>query len=435
MNDDKIRQILDKLYALHRFGIKPGLERTLALLEKCGNPHKRIRTVHVAGTNGKGAVCSAIGSVFMEAGYKTGLYTSPHLEKFNERIRINGIMISDEDIVKYTEMLLPESIKLGATFFEITTVMAFKYFADNDVDPAIIETGMGGRFDSTNVLMPLLSVITSIGPDHREYLGNSLKEIAFEKAGIIKHNTPVILSVPPDEEVKAVVVDKAVEMGAQMTLIKIGGGDSPVYSDDFTMKFNLNTGESVYKGLAAPLSGNHQLLNMKLAVTALEQLSSSFEISEKSLTAGLANIRKNTGYYSRIDLLRQEPPLVIDSSHNQPAIKELIKTIALSGYKGIKWNIIFAAMGDKDIKEILELLKPVCRSLIITRPSIERAGTPEDIRLIANNIGFENIEIIENIEQAAGYAFNSTYPVLITGSFYLSGEMIPALRKYFKGKF
>ncbi len=209
INSDKFKynkkeEILAHLFSLQRFGIKPGLERTQHLLNFLGNPQNSFPSVHIAGTNGKGSVCSMLASVFMEAGYKTALYTSPHLVRFNERIRVNIIEISDNDIIRLAEILMPEGEKIGATFFEITTAMAFRYFAEQKVNVAVIETGLGGRFDSTNVLKPLLSVITSLDIDHTEYLGKTIKDIAFEKAGIIKENTPVIVSRNSTEAISVI---------------------------------------------------------------------------------------------------------------------------------------------------------------------------------------------------------------------------------------
>ena len=187
------KEVLDKLFSLHRFGIKPGLERTLSLLKFIGNPHLKLKFVHVAGTNGKGSVCSTIFSILFEAGYKVGLYTSPHIFDFSERIRINDICITEDEIIDFSNLIIPFALELGATFFEVTTVMAFYFFEKNNVDIAVIETGMGGSYDSTNVIYPLLSIITKIDMDHQEFLGDTIEKIAGEKAGIIKANTPVII--------------------------------------------------------------------------------------------------------------------------------------------------------------------------------------------------------------------------------------------------
>ncbi|MDX9791266.1 MAG: Mur ligase family protein, partial [Candidatus Kapabacteria bacterium] len=186
--------ILKELFSKHRLGIKPGLERTLILSDSVGNPHDKFKSIHVAGTNGKGSVCSTLSSVFTEAGFKTGLYTSPHLIDFNERIKIDGNCINDEKIIEYYNRLKISGDKINATFFEITTVMAFMYFAESNVDIAVIETGMGGRFDSTNIILPILSIITKIDFDHSEFLGDSLEQISYEKAGIIKQDVPCVIS-------------------------------------------------------------------------------------------------------------------------------------------------------------------------------------------------------------------------------------------------
>ncbi|MBI3259291.1 MAG: bifunctional folylpolyglutamate synthase/dihydrofolate synthase, partial [Ignavibacteriae bacterium] len=196
VNQTDISEILTRLFSLHRFGIKPGLERTLSLLELLENPHTKFPSIHVAGTNGKGSTSSMLAAILTAAGYKTGLYTSPHIREFNERIRINGVPISDVDIARFAVPLLDESEKASTTFFEITTVMAFAYFAEQKVDIAIIETGLGGRLDSTNVILPEVSIITSIDLDHTQYLGLTLESITGEKAAIIKPETPVVIAEP-----------------------------------------------------------------------------------------------------------------------------------------------------------------------------------------------------------------------------------------------
>ena len=421
------KEILDKLFALQRFGIKPGLERTFMLCREFGDPHKAFPVLHVAGSNGKGSVCSMIASVLQEAGFKTGLYTSPHLVDFNERIRINGRKISDQNIVKLAEEMLPYSETISSTFFEITTVMAFKYFADNNIDIAVLETGMGGRFDSTNVVDPLISVITSISLEHREYLGNTLEEIAFEKAGIIKEGRPVIIA-DQHPDLKTLFKRIAGERKSKAEFIDEKYSARNIrYNNDITMTADLTTPAGEYNELELSSAGMRQSLNLKTAVASIEKIKDQFPVKEKALRAGLKNIRMNTGLAGRIHPVRTEPPLILDVAHNPDAFANLIETLGKCGYGNVKWHIIFAALSDKDFRGSLDEIKPACQKLIITKPDTERAMPPEEIAGYAREIDFSEIEIIEDVKTAVEKYYHSGEPLIIAGSFYLLGEAIPCL--------
>jgi len=366
------KEILNKLFSLQRFGIKPGLERTLKLLEYGGNPHKNLQTIHVAGTNGKGSVSSMIASVLIESGYKVGLYTSPHLVKFNERISINGEYISDIDLINLSEKYLKISGKWNSTFFEITTVMAFDYFARNNVDFAVIETGMGGRFDSTNVLSPMISIITNIDLEHREYLGNTLGEITFEKAGIIKKNTPVVVS---DCNISITNIFKEIANKNNSDIFfadehcKVSNIN---FRKNFIMTLDLQTNMKKYKDLSIDLCGYHQINNLKSVITTIEVLKEKISINTRAIYNGLNAIRKNIKMCGRIQLINTSPDIVLDTAHNPASIKALIKTLSLSGYDN-KWNIIFSALSDKDVEQVLKQLYPICDKLFLTSLENERA--------------------------------------------------------------
>lgn len=446
------KKILSKLYSLQRFGIKPGLERTLKLLEFLGNPHSSLQCIHVAGTNGKGSVCSMLASILTSAGLKTGLYTSPHLVDFNERIRINGVKIANDELVKYAEQLEPMSDTGEFTFFEITTAIAFKYFSEQNVDIAIIEAGMGGRFDSTNVVTPLISVITKIDLDHKEYLGDTTEQIAFEKAGIIKNGVPCVVSANK-VSVRDIFSKKASETGSDIIFAdKVWKGRTTSWNKDFSMLVDISTksnpvSESVkifkklllnqgradknfkYNNLKIGLSGKHQLANLMTVVTVFEILKDRFKLDEMNLRAGLMDIKKNTGIESRIELIRHKPPLVIDVAHNPPAIEYLVDTLELGGYSNLKWNIIYASMSDKDIEAILTKLHPICNTLILTKPKIERSANLEELEGFALNAGFEIIIEFENVIDAVDHALILDEPMLVAGSFYLVGEALHYLRK------
>ncbi|MDQ1267136.1 MAG: Bifunctional folylpolyglutamate synthase/dihydrofolate synthase [Bacteroidota bacterium] len=423
---------LELLFSLHRFGIRPGLDRTLRLAEFAGNPHLTFPTIHVAGTNGKGSVTSMIASILVEAGYKTGLYTSPHLIRFNERIRIDGKQIPDEKIIEYTQKLLPETLSIGGTFFEITTVMAFKWFAECNADIAIIETGLGGRFDSTNIIKPLVSIITNIDFDHKEYLGDTLQEIAFEKAGIIKPNTPVIIS--DKNNITAPVFNKkANECDSKIIYISdYYRGEIINSNPGLSQTCNISTPDKSYKDLKLELAGNHQLNNLLTAIAALDLIKKDFHIEENQVRKGFHNIRKNTGIRARIELIRDTPPLIIDVAHNPDSFSRLFETIKQCGYMDKKWSLVFAVMEDKDIENILSIIKPDIEHLIITKPKIDRAASTGKISEIARNKGYQNIIVYPDVEEAVRFTIDSKNPTIIAGSFYLIGEALQVLSEYFE---
>lgn len=419
---NKKQEILDKLFALHRFGIKPGLERTLALCESAGNPHRSFPAIHVAGTNGKGAVCSMIASILMEAGYRVGLYTSPHIKDFNERIRINGRAISDDDIVRLSGGLFLQSDKNGCTFFEITTVMAFQYFAERKVDIAVIETGMGGRFDSTNILDPIISVITPIALDHSEYLGSTIESVAFEKAGIIKKGRPVICG--KNDPVALAVIRKRTEVSESglfpvSEMVSIGNSE-PGKGNSIIV--DITTPGKDYSSLEIGLLGSHQAENACTAIVAAEQIRNRFRIDDKHIYRGLKNVKSNSVYHCRIDLVRDDPKLLIDVAHNPQAMDILVRTLKQNFGNSSKWTIIFGAMADKEISTMLHILKPVARKLIATKPDIERAASTGSINKTAEKAGIRSVREIESVPEAVGMMIKSGEDTLVVGSFYLAGE-------------
>lgn len=428
-NND-LPSILERLFSLHRFGIKPGLERTLSLLELLDNPHKKFPSIHVAGTNGKGSTCSMLASILTEAGYRTGLYTSPHIRNFNERIRINGEPISNEDIARFALPLLGESEKAPTTFFEITTAMAFAYFAEQQVDIAIIETGLGGRLDSTNVLAPTVSIITSIDLDHVQYLGFTLESVTREKAAIIKHNTPAIVAEPRNI-LRPIFNYRAKEVNAPICFVHDNYTSNLIsWNKDFSMNVTIHTPMGTLENIKCSIAGTHQVSNIYAVLSALDSFKNTFPVSEESIRLGLEFIGKNTGLSARIQLLRVNPPLVIDVGHNPAGLLKFIETLGLCGYSNEKWNIIFGVMADKNVEEMLTILKPITAHLFATSPKYERALSAKDLSEKAQSIGITNIRVFNSVSTAVTAAIETNKPTIIVGSFYLADEAIGELSNY-----
>ena len=299
------------------------------IIEACtilDNPHKKFKSIHIAGTNGKGSTAHIISSILQEEGYTVGLYTSPHLKDFRERIRINGIMISEKDVINFVSKNKIQFEKIKMSFFEYTVALAFNHFANN-VDIAIIETGLGGRLDSTNIINPEVSIITNIGYDHINLLGNTLEKIAFEKAGIIKQSVPVVIG-RIQKETKNIFSETADKKEAPIS---------------FSKKYNYAT---------KSLKGNHQTENINTAISALKIL--DWKISEENIIKGLDNISINTGIRGRWEQLKNEPLTICDTGHNKDGISNIIRQIKKINYK--KLHFVFGSVNDKDLDEILRIL-------------------------------------------------------------------------------
>lgn len=401
-NKEQIKaDIIANLFSKHRMGIKPGLERTIALAGAMGNPQRSYDTIHVAGTNGKGSTCSVASSILIESGRKVGLYTSPHIKDFNERIRVNGLAITDDELIEYAEKLLPIAEEMDATFFEITTVMAFMFFADMGVDVAVIETGMGGQFDSTNILNPKVCVITDIDMDHEEFLGDTIEKIAFEKAGIIKPNTPII-TTNESAEVLAVIREKATKENAEL-IISVP-----------------QTNEEVISAIRSKFISQSFIKNYSAALKACEVYLSQ-PISTKTQTKAIANIEKNSGYFARLQMISNEPVCILDISHSVAATKNLVESLQ-SAYKDKKWTIVLALMNDKDYRGIIGELAEITDLMILTQVENERSMSAIDLSFYAESVGINAMIMIDPF-MAKKFAFDSKLDCVITGSFYLAAEV------------
>jgi dihydrofolate synthase / folylpolyglutamate synthase len=333
------RETLDYLFRqlpmFQRIGqaaYKNNLDNTYALLQVLGNPHiGKVKYVHVAGTNGKGSVSCMIASVLQEAGYKTGLFTSPHLKDFRERIRINGQMISEAEVVQFVANHRADFERIQPSFFEMTAALAFKHFAENEVEIAVIETGMGGRLDSTNVITPEVSVITNIGLDHTQFLGETIEAIAAEKAGIIKPGIPVVCG-----EMRAAALEVIKNKARQL--------ESNVMP--------LAKNES---GYSTDLIGNYQRFNLPVALTALQVLKQSgFNLPEQAIRTGLQKVKTNTGLLGRWQVLQNNPLSICDVAHNVDGLTEVLAQINSLSFNNL--HFVLAMVGDKDISTILGML-------------------------------------------------------------------------------
>ena len=419
MSTADLQSAVQSLFARTAHGIKPGLEVTIALLEKLGNPHKSLKCIHVAGTNGKGSVCAMIESVLRASGFKTGLYTSPHLLRFNERFRVSGREIPDpvlEKLIADVETAAQSLTTRPATFFEISTAMAFEYFKREKVDYAVIETGMGGRWDATNVIQPLLSIITRIDIDHTEYLGASIEKIAGEKAGIIKPRVPVICG-PMPVEAESVMYKEALEKKAPIL-----GSDDAVFFQCLEKRrddqlINIETGLHEYPNIRLPLAGNFQLENCGIAVAALEDLA-EMENIRLQMKRGLESVK----WPGRFQLLQAKPPVLYDGAHNVCGARALFETLGET-FPTFENGLLFSFMKDKDVEGILKTLAPaVGKAWALTLPS-DRAMKAEEIAAIGKRIGLE-ITPVETPRPALDWLdAGKKRLVCFTGSLYLPEQL------------
>lgn len=418
-----MKDIIKKLFSMQRFGIKPGLSRTKKILSHLEYPHHNIQTVHIAGTNGKGTVATALASILTDAGYKTGLYTSPHIKDFNERFSICGWNIFDKDIERLAKMALDADVE-DSTFFEITTAMAFKWFAENNVDIAIFETGMGGRYDSTNVLIrPLLSIITSIGIDHSEYLGSTLEEIAAEKAGIIKPKVDVLID-PDNKKLTRVFREAAEENMSRIDFIDNWSSNNIRYYDDFSMSFDV-IGPNTNLKVDIPLAGPAVTTNILLSSAAAKRLNNkNFTINDDNIINGLKNIR-NFGLKARAELISNNPPVIVDIAHNHSAFVNLRNTLE-NVTKDVSYTLVFGAMKDKNVAKMLEEMRHICNDIICIDIKNERAMPAKEIAEIAKTMKYKKI-IFMNSDDFDIDSINQ--PTVIAGSFFLIDELYDNIYK------
>ncbi len=425
---DKLSGELKYLYALDGRGIRPGLERVRVLLDELDNPQNSFRSIHVAGTNGKGSTCAIIASVLQSAGYKVGLYTSPHLLRFNERIRIDGEPISDERIIGYIRDMRRLADRIDSTFFETITAMAFRYFREEGVDFAVLETGLGGRWDSTNVVVPEVSVITPIGKDHEDRLGNTLAKIALEKAGIGKPGVPCVLS-KQRPAIRGVLGEALRERGVPVIYAPEACTlhVKQVQLDGQTVSAILPSGE--FPDLFLPLIGDHQLVNLQTALTAIEQLTGA-QISKDALRHGVCA----TQWPGRLQLLRWEPLVLYDVGHNLHGIRSIVRTVrAIRPGKPV--TTVLALSHKKKIDSIGKALRLLGGKIHISEIPDELSVPAEKLRReLLKDMPAEQIVVnpdLTSLLTELTPALKKEDVLLILGSHYIA----PAISLFFKNLF
>lgn len=420
MKEGNYKEALSYIYSLQKFGIKFGLSKTSNILKAFGDPHKGRKYIHIAGTNGKGSVAAFLSSVLKEAGYKVGLYTSPHLVRFTERFRINDKEISPQEaarlIFELKKVFVPEE---PPTFFEATTAMAIIYFSRKDTDIDIMEVGMGGRLDATNVIYPLISIITNIGLDHQEFLGSRLIDIAAEKAGIIKEGVDLITGVDQPHLIRF-FEKRAKEEDAP--ILRIG---KDVRYRKVSGKINYYGIKRVIKGIEPGINGIFQAKNVALAIATLEILEEKgFNIPIDAIYKGI----KNTFWPGRMHIISNSPKIVLDGAHNPYAIKMLSYSIKKE-FEGHRIILVIGIMKDKDIKGMLKNIVPVSDYVIYTRPVYSRAAPAELLREYGKCFNKPAV-VIPVLTDAIDKARDIAGPndvILITGSLFTVGEALAYL--------
>jgi dihydrofolate synthase / folylpolyglutamate synthase len=402
-----------------KIAFKPNLNNTISLLEELGNPHEKFKSIHIAGTNGKGTSAHSIASILQENGYKVGLYTSPHLKSFTERIKINGTEIDENWIVPFVEKIRTKIELISPSFFEVTVAMAYEYFSVNKIDIAVVETGLGGRLDSTNVLMPEVGLITNIGLDHTDILGATLDKIAFEKAGIMKtKRTYIIGSYQAD--VAHVFEEHALTVGADLIQLR----DEYQISQNPNGCFNIFKSDQIWlSDIAFDIKADYFLKNIPGILAVIEQLNSKgWRIEQHSIESGLSNVVRNTHLKGRFQRLASHPLIIADVSHNKPGILELLKQVSLLDYERL--HIIYGCVVDKNVTEILELL-PQNATYYFTQSQGARSLNITLLEQMAINFSF-NFKSFQNVNQALESAKSHASAndlILVTGSTFIIAEI------------
>lgn len=425
------KETLDYLYAqlpmFTRVGasaFKTDLHNTIALLDLLQQPHHSFKTIHVAGTNGKGSSSHMLAAIFQQAGYKTGLYTSPHLLDFRERIRINGQMIPEDFVVQFTEKMQPHIEEIQPSFFELTVAMAFRYFQQEAVDIAIIEVGLGGRLDSTNVITPELSLITNISFDHKNILGDTLPQIAAEKAGIIKPGVPVVIS-ETQSEVQDVFINTAASAGAPIHFADQEWLESSnaIEGNHFTLTL-LDTRQQQMRRIQLDLNGHYQEKNVMGVLSAVKILQQNgWHITWEHITQALSHVRKLTGLRGRWEVIQQHPLTVLDVGHNEAGIGEIIEQLGHVNYQQL--HIVVGFVKDKEVEKVLPLF-PSTAHYYFCKAQIPRAMDEVALAEMAAASGLKGAPYatVQAALQAARQHAQPEDMILVCGSFFIVAEVM-----------
>lgn len=415
------QQALDFFFPLHRFGIRPGLDRIEALLDVLGHPERELGTVvHIAGTNGKGTVASCMASIFTASGLKTALFTSPHLVDFTERIRIDGQPVSRKVVAEYCTRLHSVVMDLGATFFETTTALAFAFFAEERVDVSVIETGMGGRLDATNVVKADVVIIPSIGLDHTAWLGDTLGEIAYEKAAVIKAGSRVFTAVDAEEPLR-VIKDVASQKGASLYQVSRHSACEvmSVLPGKLDLRIALDGGK--WHGLSTPLSGSFHAANIALAVMAAR----SERISWDHIRMGLSNIR-SSGYRARLECIAEKPLVMLDVSHNPEGMRKTVDALLEMKNSYHSLSVLIGVAADKDAAGIVQQISRIATGVVTVELPSERTLSSDTLMQLCLNAGIGNVTSCRTAKEGLHLLVQHSNPddmILVTGSFYLAGEI------------
>ena len=418
--------LVDWMFKLERFGIKLGLKNMTEFLSRMGNPHIGLKAVHVSGTNGKGSVCAFISSILKDAGYTVGLYTSPHLVDFRERILVNGEPISEGDVVRIggelrstMDDMATEDPEQQLTFFEFTTGMAFRYFREREVDIAVVEVGMGGRLDATNVVSPEVCGITRIGLEHTAYLGRTIREIAREKAGIVKNGVPVV-SCERNPEALGIISATCEKKDARLVLVD---RDFRALNARTTLEGSAfdYRGTPDLDGLRIRLVGRHQVENAAMAVAMVEVLrDKGLDIPDGSIVKGLADLK----WSGRLELLSRDPVLILDGSHNPEGVLTTVDVLDGLGITPLTYVVAF--MDDKDAEGMIRALGPSASKIIVTEVDTSRSMKTAELATLVRSLYEGPVEAVESSAEAMERALRTAEGkgVCVIGSFYLAGDAL-----------
>jgi len=423
---ETVEYLMNRLPMFSRVGsaaFKKDLTNTLKLCSYLGDPQKKFKSIHVAGTNGKGSVSHMLAAILQTAGYKTGLYTSPHLKDLRERIKVSGKMVEEKFVIDFTDRIQSLTEEIEPSFFEITVAMAFEYFAEQKVDVAVIEVGLGGRFDSTNVITPELSVITNIGWDHMNMLGDSLDKIAFEKAGIIKENIPAVVGeVLP--ETKDIFIQKAKEKNAPLSIASQRRQATNWHWERQELVVEVSeqhkTDHQIYH---LDLPGIYQVKNLLTVLEACSQLRQlGWNTGEENIQKALPEVKKITGLHGRWEIIHHKPDVVLDVAHNVDGIKQIAEQIEVTDYRQL--HLIIGMVKDKEVEKVISLL-PREADYYFTKAHIPRALPEDQLALKAKAIGLQG-ETFPDVNIALQAALAKAHKddlILICGSVFLVGEV------------